>query len=87
MDEPTRAVLGHVHRRELVDLADALIRIPSFKTEETQVALFLEKFFRQRAPPDSRDQRGSLVFSSASCSLMKARMSLAMSSSLAHCSL
>ena len=48
MTEPTRAVLAHVDRRELVDLAGALIRIPSFKTEETPVALFLEEFFRQR---------------------------------------
>ena len=39
MDDPTRAVLAHVDRRELIDLASALIRIPSFKTEETPVAL------------------------------------------------
>jgi hypothetical protein len=42
--------------------------------------------------PDCRhgvpvDQRGSLVFSWASCALMKARMSSAISRSLAHCSL
>jgi acetylornithine deacetylase len=48
MDDLTRAVLGHIDPRELVDLASALIRIPSFKTEETPVALFLEEFFRQR---------------------------------------
>lgn len=48
MDDLTRAVLRHIDPRELVDLASALIRIPSFKTEETPVALFLEKFFRQR---------------------------------------
>ena len=48
MDDRTRAVLGHVDTRELVDLASALIRIPSFKTEETAVALFLETFFRER---------------------------------------
>ena len=48
MDDQTRAVLALVDPRELVDLASALIRIPSFKTEETQVALFLEKFFRSR---------------------------------------
>jgi len=48
MDDLTRAVLAHVDRRELVDLASALIRIPSFKTEETQVARFLDQFFRQR---------------------------------------
>jgi len=44
----THAVLEQVDPRELVDLASALIRIPSFKTEETPVALFLEAFFRQR---------------------------------------
>jgi hypothetical protein len=34
----TPAVLAHVDSRELVELANALIRIPSFKTEETPVA-------------------------------------------------
>ena len=48
MDDLTRSVLAHVDQRELVDLASALIRIPSFKTEETPVALFLEAFFRSR---------------------------------------
>ena len=48
MDDLTRAVLAHIDARELVDLAGALIRIPSFKTEETQVALFLDEFFRER---------------------------------------
>jgi acetylornithine deacetylase len=48
MDDLTRAVLAHVDSRELVDLASALIRIPSFKTEETPVALFLQEFFRAR---------------------------------------
>jgi len=48
MDDSTRAVLAHVDPRELVELAGELIRIPSFKTEETPVALFLEKFFRGR---------------------------------------
>ena len=47
MDD-TRAVLDHVHADELVELASALIRIPSFKTEETAVAVFLETFFRAR---------------------------------------
>jgi len=41
-------VLGQVDPRELIDLASALIRIPSFKTKETPRALFLEAFFRQR---------------------------------------
>ena len=48
MDDLTRAVLGHIDPIDLVDLASALIRIPSFKTEETPVALFLEEFFRPR---------------------------------------
>ena len=48
MDDLTRAVLGHIDPRELVDLASALIRIPSFKTEETPVALFLAELFRGR---------------------------------------
>src|SRR2546425_13245705 len=48
MDDQTLAVLALVDPRELVDLAGALIRIPSFKTEETQVALFLDEFFRGR---------------------------------------
>src|SRR5215467_6246941 len=48
MDDLTRAVLAHVDARELIDLASALIRIPSFKTEETGVARFLEGFFRPR---------------------------------------
>jgi len=43
-----RAVLALVDPRELVDLASALIRIPSFKTKRPQVALFLQKFFRSR---------------------------------------
>jgi hypothetical protein len=37
-DPATRAVLAQVEQRELIDLASALIRIPSFKTEETAVA-------------------------------------------------
>jgi acetylornithine deacetylase len=48
MNAQTRAVLAEVDARELVDLASALIRIPSFKTEETPVALFLDEFFRAR---------------------------------------
>jgi len=48
MVEGTRAVLQHVDAQELIDLASALIRIPSFKTEETPVARFLETFFRER---------------------------------------
>ena len=42
------AVLRHVDTGELVDLASALIRIPSFKPDETAVALFLRDFFAGR---------------------------------------
>jgi acetylornithine deacetylase len=48
MDDRTRAVLARVDAQELIDLASALIRIPSFKTEETAVARFLDAFFRER---------------------------------------
>jgi acetylornithine deacetylase len=48
MDDALTAVLARVDRRELIELASALIRIPSFKTEETPLALFLETFFRER---------------------------------------
>src|SRR5215831_13330244 len=46
MDDAARAVLDRVDRQELIDLASALIRIPSFKTEETAVARWLDGFFR-----------------------------------------
>jgi acetylornithine deacetylase len=48
VDDAARAVLAQVDRQELIDLASALIRIPSFKTEETPVARFLDGFFRER---------------------------------------
>ena len=41
-------VLGHVDQAAMVELASALIRIPSFKTEESPVARFLADFFRPR---------------------------------------
>jgi acetylornithine deacetylase len=47
MDDLAR-VLAQVDEEALVDLAGALIRIPSFKTEETAVARFLDGFFRAR---------------------------------------
>jgi acetylornithine deacetylase len=47
-DAESRAVLAQVDAAELVDLAGELIRIPSFKTEETPVARFLDGFFRTR---------------------------------------
>jgi acetylornithine deacetylase len=48
MDDRARAALAQIDASELVELASALIRIPSFKTEETAVALFLDGFFRER---------------------------------------
>ncbi|MFQ6029792.1 MAG: M20 family metallopeptidase [Dehalococcoidia bacterium] len=42
-------VLSQVNPEAIVDLASQLIRIPSFKTEETPVATFLADFFRQRS--------------------------------------
>jgi acetylornithine deacetylase len=48
VDDTTRAVQAHVDPRDIVELASALIRIPSFKTEETPVALFLKDFFGPR---------------------------------------
>ena len=41
-------VLAEIDPVALVDLASALIRIPSFKTEETPVARLLAQFFRER---------------------------------------
>ena len=41
-------VLAQVDRDAMLDLGSALIRIPSFKTEETPVARFLADFFRTR---------------------------------------
>jgi acetylornithine deacetylase len=48
MDDLAHAALAHVDRQELIDLASALIRIPSFKPDETAVARFLDAFFRER---------------------------------------
>ena len=41
-------VLSQVDEKAIVDLASDLIKIPSFKTEETPVAVFLADFFRDR---------------------------------------
>src|SRR5919109_3213543 len=41
-------VLAHVDQDAIVELASALIRIPSFKTEETPLARFLADFFQPR---------------------------------------
>ena len=45
---PQQQVLAHVDQAAMIELASALIRIPSFKTEETPVARFLADFFRPR---------------------------------------
>ena len=43
-----RALLGAVDDDAMLDLAQKLIDIPSFKTEETEVARFLGSYFRER---------------------------------------
>jgi acetylornithine deacetylase len=48
MNDRARAILAQVDAKDLVELASALIRIPSFKTEETDVARYLDAFFRAR---------------------------------------
>lgn len=49
MDHETQSrVLARVDAAALVEMASALIRIPSFKTEETAVARYLDDFFRRR---------------------------------------
>ena len=41
-------VINHVDEKAIVVLASDLIRIPSFKPDETPVAIFLAEFFRSR---------------------------------------
>ena len=41
-------VLGEVDEEEVVALASDLIRIPSFKPDETPVAMFLNDFLKER---------------------------------------
>lgn len=48
LDATARRVLESVDQEAIVDLASHLIRIPSFKTEETPVARFLAEFFQRR---------------------------------------
>jgi acetylornithine deacetylase len=49
MDEQRRKrVLARIRREDVIDLASALIRIPSFCPDETPVARFLAGYFRQR---------------------------------------
>ncbi len=45
-DEAQR-ILDAVNREEMLSLAQELIKIPSFKTEETEVARFLGDFLGQ----------------------------------------
>ena len=47
-DTTVQRVLSKVEETAVVDLASDLIRIPSFKPEETPVALYLADYFRQR---------------------------------------
>ncbi|MBI4199147.1 MAG: M20 family metallopeptidase [Chloroflexi bacterium] len=48
VDESRRKVLAQVDQQEAVELASALVRIPSFSPQETPVADFLAGYFRQR---------------------------------------
>jgi acetylornithine deacetylase len=48
MDERAERVLAEVRADEIVALASDLIRIPSFKTEETPLAHWLERYFNER---------------------------------------
>ena len=49
MASPTaQKVLGAVSRDDMLSLAGELIKIPSFKTQETAVARFLGDFLGQR---------------------------------------
>lgn len=48
MDTRAENILKTITREAVVDLASDLIRIPSFKTEETPLARWLEDYFSQR---------------------------------------
>ena len=48
MDLNQSKVIDQVDEKAIVDLASELIKIPSFKLEETPVATFLDEFFRDR---------------------------------------
>ena len=47
-EETIGRVLGNINQRDLVQLASELIRIPSFKTEETPAAKHLHDYFQRR---------------------------------------
>lgn len=48
MTVEARKLLAAVSDADMIDVAKDLIRIPSFKTEETEAASFLAEFFRER---------------------------------------
>ena len=49
MDQTTiESILSQVDETAIVELASDLVRIPSFKPDETGVAKFLEGFFQER---------------------------------------
>ena len=49
MDEATAArILEQIDEKETVEFCSELLRIPSFKTEETPVATYLATFFGDR---------------------------------------
>ncbi len=48
MDPNQAKVIEQVDEKAIVDLASELIKIPSFKLEETPVATFLADFFGSR---------------------------------------
>ncbi len=49
MDQAAKdRVLRQITRKALISLGSRILRIPSFKTEETRVARFLARYFRQR---------------------------------------
>ena len=47
-EETIGRVLGNINQQDLVQLASELIRIPSFKTEETPAAKHLHDYFQRR---------------------------------------
>jgi acetylornithine deacetylase len=46
--DAVHSVLSSIDREAMLSLAQELIKIPSFKTEETKVARYLSDYFRQR---------------------------------------
>jgi acetylornithine deacetylase/succinyl-diaminopimelate desuccinylase-like protein len=48
MDERAQRVLDEISAEKIVALASDLIRIPSFKTEETPLARWLADYFGER---------------------------------------